>query len=338
MMGMGNYMTQEGNGIINIDCNQIPDKGFIDAHKTKEIVKFRILTNVEKAERKSGGPDVVIKHITGEGQLITRKELSKKYIHTSGDRIIIPILRAGKQYLAYCVCNEDYKVMKLPSNCVATLPNGTKTKPGSYIVARVNENGQIEKSTIAMLTPNIFRKMFKIPPQPVIERHRGRSNNGSKEFKLFSRKPRRMQPSTTPQPSSINRPTFDTSEIGMNPANINVRSVNDTPNRRTFRPNITKPQTNNQPVNNRNNTPITNNKTNYKYRVTSKVVDMNGRMLGFAVQEIATGKSRNLKINELTQLCMNKLVENVMVVRNTRGNLYLKGNGCSLENLPQIIA
>lgn len=118
----------------------------------------------------------------------------------------------------------------------------------------------------------------------------------------------------------------------MNPANINISSVNDSPEKKVWRPTINRQGNSNQQTAN------TNIKSTYKYRVTAKVVDIDGRMLGFAVQEIATGRSRNLKVNELTQLCMNKLVENVMVVHNQRGSMYLKGNGCSLENLPQVIA
>ena len=85
-MSNPNYMTQGSNGIINIDCNSVPDKGFLDAVKTKNIVKFRIMSHKDKAANADyvpGGPDVIVKHITGETQLITRKDLVKTYVHAS---------------------------------------------------------------------------------------------------------------------------------------------------------------------------------------------------------------------------------------------------------------
>lgn len=335
-MSSPNYLTQGNNGIININCNLVPDKGFIDAVKTKNIVKFKIMSHKDKANNASytpGGPDVLITHITGETQFIYRKDLVKKYVHASGNKIKLSVLKSNKPYLAYNICNEKYKVMKLPNNCTATLPNGNKTKPGNYIVAKVDANGQIDRSSLAIITPSVFRKMFKIPLQAVIKRHMDGESKTRKVFTLFNRdKDRQLARKQMRQNSA--KPTFNSSEIGMNPANINISSVNDKTPKTVWKPTLTK---HNNDVNNQvsNNTI---NRTNYKYKVTAKVVDRNGSMLGFAVQEIATGNSRNLRVNELTQLCINKLVENVMVVHNQRGNMYLKGNGCSLESLPQVIA
>ena len=327
-MGVPNYMTQGSNGIVNINCNLVPDKGFIDAVKTKNIIKFRIMSPKDKAANQNyvpGGPDVIAQHITGETQLLTRKELAKTYVHASGNKIKLSVLKNDKPYLAYNTCNESYKVMKLPNNCIATLPNGTQTKQGSYIIAKADNNGQIDRSTITVLSPKIFKKMFKIPMQAVIKRHMGGNSNTKKVFTLFTRNKGRQLTQRNTQ-ASIPKPAFNSSEIGMNPANINISSTNDNTHKRMWTPSINRPQSNNQ-----------NTTSHYKYRVTAKVVDMNGKMMGFSVLDIATGKTKNLKINELTQLCMSKLVENVMVVRNQRGNIYLKGNGCSLESMGEVI-
>lgn len=335
-MGSPNYMTQSSNGMVDINCASVPDKGFIDAIKTKNIVKFKIMSHKGKAANPSyipGGPDVLITHVTGETQFISRKELVKTYVHASGNKIKLSVLKNDKTYLAYNICNENYKVMKLPNNCTATLPNGTQTKQGFYIVARADNNGQVDRGSITAISPVVFKKMFKIPLQAVIKRHMGGNSNTRKTFTLFNRN-RDRQFIRRQAPQEVVKPAFNSSEIGMNPANINIGSVNDTAPKTVWKPTL------NRRNNNSNNQASDNtiSRTNYKYRVTAKVVDMNGSMLGFAVQEIATGNSRNLKVNELTQLCMNKLVENVMVVRNQRGNMYLKGNGCSLESLPQVIA
>lgn len=335
-MGSPNYMTQGGNGIIDINCALVPDKGFLDAVKTKNIVKFRIMSHKEKSANTSytpGGPDVILQHITGETQMISRKELTKNFVHASGNKIKLSILKSDTPYLAYNTCKENYKVMKLPNNCVATLPNGMQSKPGYYVVARIDANGQIDRSSITTISPTIFKKMFKVPIQAVIKRHMGQNSTNGKTFTLFNRDRNRQRVSRHVT-QEVAAPTFNSSEIGMNPANINIGSVNDNQPSTMWRPSLNRGGTGIA----QRQTANTNNKTTYKYRVTAKVVDMDGRMLGFAVQEIATGNTRNLKVNELTQLCMSKTVENVMAVHNQRGNLYLKGNGCSLESLPQVIA
>lgn len=345
-MGSLEYITQQNNGEAFINCSKLPDKVFIDATKTKQIAKAKILSPQEKMSNtmyNPGGPDVLIQYATGEKKLITRREFSKNYVHSSGNKIIIPFLKNSKQYLVYNICNEQYKIIKLPDNCSAILPNNRKTNKGDYIIAKADDNGIIDKNSITSMKSNVFRKMFKVPMQPVIKvnmRNKPNSNNEGKIFKLFNKKSKKNIT------RNINtRPKFNSSEIGMNPSNINIKSINDINNtnnidtqqeKKMWKPEFNRAtiQNNQNKQNNQNNQNI----TTYKFRVTSKIIDMNGKVLGFVVQDIKTGKTKNLKTNELTQLCMNKLVENVMVVRNQRGNIYLKGNGCSLEHLPQVIA
>lgn len=333
-MSNPNYITQGSNGMISIDFSSVPDKGFLDVVKTKDIIKFSIMSYKDKKDNKNytpGGPDITAKHITGEVQLLDRRELVSSFVHASGNKIKLSILKSNTPYLAYNTCNEKYKAMKLPDNCVATLPNGVNAKPGSYIVTKVNENGQIDRDSFIMISSNIFKKIFKIPMQTVLKKHIGNESKTGKILNILNRN-RNKQMNFNTEKLQSNKTRFDSSEIGMNPVNINIGSINDSPEKVISKPNISGQ------LNANKQTASTNNKSTYKYRVTAKLVDMNGKMLGFVVQEIATGRTRNLKINELTQLCMNKLVENVMVVRNMRGNMYIKGNGCRLEHLPQVIA
>lgn len=330
-MGIPSYITQNSGGIVCIDCNTAPDRGFLDAVKTKDIVKIRILTRQEKREStnyKPGGPDVMVISLTGEKQLIYRKDLVNKYVHTDGNRIKLSILSSGTSYIAYNVCNEPYKILKLPSNCVALLPSGKRTKQGDYVVAKADASGQVNRATLSSMSPSSFRKMFKIPMQPVIKRHMGNRSKTSQMFTLINKQRlQRNMINNTPIRSRI-----DSSEIGMNPANINIKSVNDSNVigngvRKTFTPTMNK----------NINSKDTISHTNYRYKVLAKIVNMDKHLMGFVVEDMVTGKRNNLKINELTQLCMKKSVENVMVVRNQKGNLYLKGNGCSIENMQQVI-
>lgn len=326
-MGIDNYMRQGADGKINMLLDNIPEIGFIDAIRTKNIYKAKILNRADRANLESGSPDVKLISSSGNVKYISRRELANNFVLSNGSKIRLAFINSNKEYFVYNICNEQCKILKLPDNCYGTF-KGKNVKPGSYMVCNVNNDGAIDMSTADIISPSMFRKMFKIPLQAVIKRHIG---SGSKNFTLFSNRDK------IKQINQMYRPKFDSSKIGMNPSNIHVDAVNNTPNTENK---VWKPSINiaNRNKNNVQETQDTNNSTNYRFRVLNKIVDMDGRLLGFTVQEIATGKTKKLNTNELTKLCVNKLVENVMVVRNTRGTLYLKGNGCRLEALPQVIA
>lgn len=346
-MKVPSYMSQDSKGMITIDFSNVPDNHFLDANKTKEIAKFKFMSRQEKQmspNYKPGGPDVIIQKATGEKHVISRKELVRNYVHASGNKIIIPVLTSKQFYLAYHLCDEQYKIIKLPNNCSAKMPNGSKVEPGSYIIARVNENGQIDKSSIASISSTTFRKMFKIPMQPAVKRHMGAGSKSGKMFKLFNKsrqqtfnKSTKGNAKTTRSGLSLEKPSFDSSQIGMNPANIKVQSVNDAKGQNMWKPSLngTKPKsfgagtTANIRVNKTNN--------KYRYKVTYRLTDINGAGVGYVVQDLKTGNTVNLKDNQLMQLCANKLVSNVMLVHNIKGLAYLQGNGISLVNLPKLI-
>lgn len=329
-MGIDNYMRQDENGKINILLDSVPEVGFIDAIRTKNIYKAKILNRADRANLTPGSPDVRLKSSSGKTKYISRRELANNFVLSNGSKIRLAFLNSNKEYFIYNICSEKCKVLKLPDNCYGTFKD-KNVKPGSYMVCNVNDSGSIDMSTAEIVSPYIFRKTFRIPPQAVIKRHIG---SGSKNFTLFNNRDK------IKQMRQMNKPSFDSSKLGMNPSNIHIEAVNNTNSNISNTENkLWKPSIN---LVNKNKsiqeTQNTNNSTNYRFRVLNKIVDMDDRLLGFTIQEIETGKTKRLNTNELTKLCMNKLVENVMVVRNTRGTLYLKGNGCRLEALPQVIA
>lgn len=317
-MGALSFLSQEHNGLICINCGETPDKVFIDAVKTKNIAKIKIMTRQEKSSSNytPGDPDIIMISIAGDRQAIYRKDLTDNYTHLSGNRINVALLKSGKQYLVCAPCNESYKIMKLPSNCIAILPNGKRVSQGSYIIARATETGGVDRETITSLSPAMFRKTFKIPMQSIIKRHIGNKSSNSGELKIFSGH----------RNNNYHRPTQDRK----------ISNAQGIPNMRAGIGDV-KPVNTMKPTSNPINTINTNNKTNYKYRVLAKAVDMNKKLVGFLVQEISTGNTKTLDISTVTKLCMNKSVENVMLVKNQSGTLYLKGNGCSLVTMKEII-
>lgn len=324
-MGAPSYLSQSNEGIIIVNCATVPSKGFLDAVKTKDIAKIKFLSRTEKESNGSfisGGPDVRIQSLTGEYRLISRRELVSNYVHASGNRIKLAFLKNNKEYLVVGTCRVHYKIMKLPNNCVALLPNGKKSSRGGYIVAMEDENGQVNRDTIAAISTKMFRKMFRVQMQAPLKRAMEPSNPKTKKvFTMFSKnRPVKSLKTFTP--------SFNSNELGMNPANINIESVND--NKQTQ--NMWKPSSGI-----RGKASTQQNNIQYKYKATHKVVDMNKKLMGYTILEIKSGKTRNLTPLELSSLCERKLVENVMLVTNQQGNKFLKGNGCVLNNLPEVI-
>ena len=118
-MSIQDCMVQKPNGTIAINCTIMPDKGFVDAVKTKEIANAKILSRQDRVNRgyKGGEPDVLMYFSSGGSRMISRKQLCSEYKHSSGNPVTMAILSSGKTYLVYKACNEKYKVFKIPSNC-----------------------------------------------------------------------------------------------------------------------------------------------------------------------------------------------------------------------------
>lgn len=325
-MGNHEYAVIGNDGRVVFDCNTLPSNGFIDAVKTKNIAKIKIMSRQDKAnyaDYVAGGPDVMVKYITGETELVHRRDLSRRFLHSNGRPIKFSILKNDTTYVVYNICEENYKAFKLPNNCIAKLPNGMMAHNGFYIVAKADENGQIIRDTLTVVSPKYFRKTFKIPMQPALRAYIGKKSRiGAGDFTLFTKN------KTANNNMRNTVPRFNSSDLGMNPANIVVNSNTEQSRMRdnnVVRPNVT------------NNSAVNKNNSQYRFKVTAKLTDMNGKLLGYAIQDLNTGATRNVRINELAGLCTKKLVSNVMIVTNQYGNKYLKGNGIQLESLQSLI-
>lgn len=317
-MGYTDYMKQVNGGNILIDFNYVPDKVFIDANQVRGIYKARILSRQQKKSRPDGSGDVMITSATGGSQIITREELCKNYNHSSGKKIVLAFLKTDTSYIVQSKSNEKYKVLKLPDNCIGKV-NNKSAKPGSYIVCKSDDSGIIDKSTMTIVSPNMFRKMFKIPMQSIIKRHMNGGEN--KMFGLFN--------------SNRNRDIASRKNV-VNPViNMNTESLNKN-NVKPININTNKSQTTYV-----QNKPLQNVKTQNKYKfvATHRIISMtNGKLIGFVILEKSTGESKQLNTSQVSQLCNKKLVENLMLVtKENSGVRFLKGNGIRIESLPEVI-
>ena len=67
------------------------------------------------------------------------------------------------------------------------------------------------------------------------------------------------------------------------------------------------------------------------------VVKEDKKVVGYAIEEITTGRKKNITTKQLATLCSMKVVENVMLVTREDGTKFLKGNGIKLENIPSVL-
>lgn len=338
-MAITDYIRQGRNGQVTMMLDELPEIGFIDAIKTKNICKAEILKRQARAGLTPGSPDVKITSASGETLYISRRELKNNFLLSNGSKIRVAFLNAGKDYTVYSICNEQYKVIKLPDNCTGNF-QGKRVRPGSYMICKVTEDGSINMSSAGIVSPKLFKKMFVIPPQDVIKRHLG---SGNKEFTLLrnGNEAHDLNGGYRPKPNapidsanSTFKPIVDTSQLGIKPSSINIQTASESliNNRQSLHADSTARNDDNKQSDN-NDT-----QSKYKYTAINRVVDMNHKMQGFTLKEIQSGRIKQITTQQMVQVCSKKLVDNIILAkRESTGTIYLKGNGIIINNLPEVL-
>lgn len=319
-MSIYDYMKQDNRGRKVLICDDLPAKGFIDAIKVQDICKMRIIGRKERAKIKlePGSPDVIITSLTGERQQITREQLCRNYVCTNNKPIILAFVRDSKEYVVKSKqnSNQTYKILKLPDKCPAILRN-KQIEPGSYIVCTSDEQGKADVSNMRAISAKTFRRTFKIPMQPVIEKALG--------IGKISRQINLLKDITSEDRaySILSNNSKDTNMHNIDAVNSKIDEEDNRFNRQIQNSNTIK-----------NNTE----QSKYRFRAINKIVDNDNKTIGFTIQEIATNKVKQLTLVQVYKLCNQKTVSNLILVKNENtGQSYLKGNGMRLENLPKVL-
>lgn len=333
------YIKPGGKGAGYIDFLSLPESKFLDGLETKEIYNIRMLSRTDKADISNyipGSNDVELKSLDGRTQRISRKDLAKNYTYASGNKIKVMYMKSNTEYTVYKAVYNPVKVFKLPDNCKGVLPNNTISSNGDFIVARVTDDGQIDRQNIFALNSSKFKKAYRIPMQSIIAIVDNRGNGNKVSRKIFSltagRKPNRQ----ISQDMAVAREFSDNRKI-IKPNNNRI--VTDT--------NIDVPDNNRVSANNNRivtETTITNSRINtqvqlpkYRYTVTNRLVDINNNLVGYAILDKKTNRTSNINENQLKKLCSSHVVDNVALVQNSNGYYYLRGNGIVLNTLPSVI-
>lgn len=341
---MPSYIKQTENNGIMVYFNDVPDSAFIDATKVRDIYIATILSRSKNKNLKPGQPDVRLKSATGEVVMISRFEFCTKFRHAGGKKITLAFLRSDTPYVVVGECNKKYKIAKLPDNCLGDV-NGRTVAPGSYVVCRASGNDEVMRDTMTIVSAKLFRKMFKIPLQPVIKRYMDGSGSKHLNMNNLRRKggmPKHAseitdiaEPITTPNGLRMgvkaNIPTIDINAFNKSAAMNNNNTQPKLIGADRLRKGVQQQQATQQPNAEQNN---------YRFRVTHRIVNMNNKnIVGFVVQEISTGRSKQMGTDQVKMMCEQKSIENMMLVTKEGTNItYLRGNGIRIEALPEVIA
>ena len=176
-MSSKDYMRINNDKTVTIDFSKYKGNGFVDAVKTRDIAKITILDRKKRKELGRGANDVIIKYASGGEERVSRKFIAENYLTRSGKKLHMSYLKDNTQYMVISNKPRNYAVMMLPANMKGTI-NGREIPGGYYVVAPKNNKGEIDFNKMTVVNSRLFRKMFKIPPQDIINKNI--SNRGNK--------------------------------------------------------------------------------------------------------------------------------------------------------------
>ena len=364
-MSLNDYASNLGGNTIKVNCYNLPDKVFLDANKTKNVIKFSVTPTRDRKEMQAGSPDIKVTELTGRTRMITRKELVTNYVLINGSKIKPYILKNGKEYIAYSRANARYKVFKIPENMMGEV-NGQVVPSGNYVVYEVDQNGAIDRKSLAIVSAKNFRKMFKVPNQRVLQAHKlDTPRRGFSVFKRYQTPENRsklmdssanmlpaspMQNQSVQQQSAPRIPTRAVQQINVQ-SQQNMQPNKFIPNQvggkfvpnqsRQFSTGSMGPNRNNQQVQIQaqalNKQPMQQNNRNTRFAMINRVFSLNGQLVGYTILDKASGKINKLDENQVMRLAETGNLENISLVTNNAGKRYLRGHGIVIDQLPRVI-
>lgn len=356
-----------------LDTSTIARCGMVPAIRTREIIMVKIMTQEEKIkyQEQRGRNDILVTTASGALDIMGRAELIQRYRHLNGKQIQLAGWEAGKNYTVYRDDHTEVLIMQVPLNCTAEIngnyANRSSRYAGDYIVTIADDNGEPDLDSMVIYPANLFRKMFYIPRNEVIQRNIGKGNKEFNPEEFYSRKMAERQKVATDKQRQQNEESAGNytysgndyvSDIHLNTENIRdkenyysrqnyetntdgfgLEEIYSTPSEKvnTGGMRISTPTKESKPaVDNRQAKENQNSSQNtgYRYRAVGRIVKPNGQIVGFLVESL-NGSGRNqVTYNQMMGACSKKLVQNVMLVNNPNGGYFLKGNGISLDQLP----
>lgn len=344
------FVSRNNDGSVTMFCDNLPASGFIDAIKTRDICKIRVMTRQEKSSMPNGSPDVSVNSITGEKYMISRVQLINNFRFISGRKLMMILMHEGTVYTVQRTCNELYKAIKIPSNCNGIF-KGRDIGNGGYLICRALQDGTPDMTTMSTISASDFRKVFRIPMQDIIQRYRGQHKKNT-EFGLFNK--RRARSKLTKNNISGTGRGTPKDELGTALNSIFPQNTQPKPQaQRQQHVNIQKPPVNNGQslrdklrnpnaaklnLNKLGTTGQTTTEPKARFAVTHKVLrQQDSKLIGFMVKDNQSNKNEFATTDKMMHMCECRVVSNIMIVTHpTTGAKYLRGNGIQISQLPAV--
>ena len=308
----------------NIDIQNIPDSAFIPVKRHRNIVTAFIANKQQDGSRRQA--DIAIVTPLGDQGYITRQELLSKYVYVQNRAINLHAWRQGKKYIVYQRDSSTMYAMQVPTNLTASvngkMANLFKKDSGDYIVCYCGADGKVDKRTAAVISSKMFHKMFSIPMNDVIQKHRGSGNKFfTPQGKYLTAPPAAQQG----QNQRVNGLTLQSTarqqatNQGQQQQRLNPMQPRYDINAATL-PGVSRDVAR----------PLTAQTVN-PYKTVGRI--MNGsKRVGFII--LVNGKPRQVTDNQMLKLVASGKITDVMVQQTSNGYNYFRGNGIVIDNLP----
>lgn len=186
-------------GALKLEFDRIPNKALMPVIRKRDIMKARILARKEKERLQPGSPDVLLVSPLGYRQMLSRREFIREYKHINGRRIQLAGWKGGREYFVMKDDNTPAVALFIPRNCNLSV-RGKKVTGGSYVVCFRGEQGGIDRNRPYFISRALFRKMFTVLPNEIIERNKGK---GAKDFRASRAKTKGRQAEPVARPKVL---------------------------------------------------------------------------------------------------------------------------------------
>ena len=308
----------------NIDIQNIPDSAFIPVKRHRNIVTAFIANKQQDGSRRQA--DIAIVTPLGDQGYITRQELLSKYVYVQNRAINLHAWRQGKKYIVYQRDSSTMYAMQVPTNLTASvngkMANAFKKDSGDYIVCYCGADGKVDKRTAAVISSKMFHKMFSIPMNDVIQKHRGSGNKFFTPQGKYLTAPPAAQQSQNQRVNGLTLQSTARQQAtnqGQQQQRLNPMQPRYDINAATL-PGVSRDVAR----------PLTAQTVN-PYKTVGRI--MNGsKRVGFII--LVNGKPQQVTDNQMLKLVASGKITDVMVQQTSNGYNYFRGNGIVIDNLP----
>lgn len=307
---------------IEIEFNSIPDNVMIPVLRKRDIVKASILKASDKAKLPNGSADVRLVFPVGNSRLATRNEILTRYNYLNGRKIKLGGWKSSKEYTIMRNDNTPAVAMMLPSNYTVII-GGRKVvgRSRDYLVCLVGSDGKVDRTTVSIVNGVMFRKMFNILPNEVINKYKGKGSRGKKASERIPVESK-LRDTKLPNLGITGDTMLDTGAeaIGNGLKGIDLKSNLNIDNKIS---NVSS------------NKAIDSVKSN-KYSAVGRLINQDGKLVGFVVKNSA-GMTKQISKRDMLVLCSSKSVDNmVLATREGSNTKYLRGNGIKIDSLEAV--